>query len=93
MVVENSFGCLKGRWRYLLKRLDLQTSNIPSVVASCVVLVKMYGDHCLQEWVVNTEYMPSLSPQPTGPLNASGNVAPFIRNAIRDSLHVVDRIV
>ena len=96
MVVESSFGCLKGRWRCLLKQLDLQTSNIPNVVASCVVLHNMceiYGDHCLQEWVVNTEYMPSLSPQPTGPHNASGNVAPSIRIAIRDSLHVVDRIV
>ena len=41
MVVENSFGCLKGRWRCLLKRLDLQTSNIPNVVASCVVLLNV----------------------------------------------------
>ena len=39
MVMENSFGRLKGRWRCLLKRLDYcKVEHIISVVASCVVL-------------------------------------------------------
>lgn len=53
MVVENSFGRLKGRWRCLLKRLDLKLENIPHIVASCIVLHNMcelYGDNCLDEW-------------------------------------------
>ena len=27
MVVENAFGCLKGRWRCLVKQLDMEVSN------------------------------------------------------------------
>ncbi|CAM5083781.1 unnamed protein product [Natator depressus] len=38
MVVECAFGCLKGRWRSLLTRLDLSEENIPMVIAACCVL-------------------------------------------------------
>ena len=34
MVVENAFGRLKGRWRYLLKRMDTHVCNAPNIVAS-----------------------------------------------------------
>ena len=37
MIVENSFGKLKGRWRCLLKRMDFKLDNVPHVVAACVV--------------------------------------------------------
>ncbi len=58
MVVENSFGRLKGRWRRLLKRIDSQLPNVPHIVASCVTLhtiCETYGDNCLNEWVVDEE--------------------------------------
>ena len=54
MVVENAFGRLKGRWRCLQKRLDFKLSNVPKVVASCVILhniCELYGDMCLDEWL------------------------------------------
>ena len=55
MVVENAFGCLKGRWRCLLKRIDSNLSKVPNMVSSCVVLhniCEQYGDNCSQDWVV-----------------------------------------
>ena len=53
MVVENSFGRLKGRWRCLLKRLDSDLENVTKIVATCVVLhniCEILGDNCLQKW-------------------------------------------
>ena len=42
MVVEHSYGRLKGRWRCLLKRLDVYISDAPEVVAACCIL------HCIK---------------------------------------------
>ena len=45
MVVENSFGRLKGRWRCLLKRNDMALKHLPNCIASCVVLHNMCEGH------------------------------------------------
>ena len=53
MVVENAFGRLKGQWRCLLKRLDVQVNNAATIVGTCVILhniCEMCGDHCLEAW-------------------------------------------
>ena len=58
MVVENSFGRLKGRWQCLLKRMDFSLMNVPSVVASCVTLhniCERFGDNCLDSWIEERE--------------------------------------
>lgn len=47
MVVESAFGRLKGRWRCLLKRLDVKLDNVTNIVAACGVFHNMcefYGD-------------------------------------------------
>ena len=83
MVVENSFGRLKGRWRCLLKRLDLKLQNVPYVVSACVVLhniCEMYGDDCLMEWVDNPVTFPESLPPTITPNEADD--ANSIRNAI-----------
>ena len=62
MVLENSFGRLKGQLRCLLKRLDVKMQNVPHIVnLACVVLhnmCEMYGDNCLMEWVDDPSTFP-----------------------------------
>ena len=53
MVVENSFGRLKMRWRCLSKRLDCKLNNVINIVAACVTLHNLcetIGDAFLEEW-------------------------------------------
>lgn len=87
MVVENAFGRLKGRWRCLLKRIDVKVSNVPNIVASCVVLhniCEMYGDDCLHEWVATDELSDSTGSSAS--ISTSSTTASTIRDAIKDSL-------
>ena len=41
IVVENAYGCLKARWRRLMKRNDMHVRNIPNVVAVACILHNM----------------------------------------------------
>ena len=45
IVIENAFGRLKGRWRCLLKRTDMDLKNIPNVIARCVILHNICETH------------------------------------------------
>lgn len=38
MCVEKIFGMLKGRWRILLKMIDVHLKNVPKLVSICIVL-------------------------------------------------------
>ena len=55
MCVERAFGMLKGRWRILLKRIDVHLKNVPDLVATCLVLHNMcivFGDtFWKEEWM------------------------------------------
>ncbi|XP_064629252.1 uncharacterized protein LOC135488546 [Lineus longissimus] len=44
MVVENTFGRLKGRWRRILKRSDFKYLNVPSVILACCTLNNLCED-------------------------------------------------
>ena len=89
MVVENAFGRLKGRWRCLLKRLDINLKNVPAVVASCVVLhnlCEMFGDTFREEWdSVDTSQEISLSANSTGTVRSPRAAA--IWDTIKDYIY------
>lgn len=38
MWVEGTFGLLKGRWRILLHRIEMDLDHIPDVVGACILL-------------------------------------------------------
>ena len=84
MVVENSFGKLKGRWRILLKRLDCHLDNVPSIVSACITLHNMcekFNDHCSPDWVCQSPTQPVSQPSNTQQLPSSS--AAIIRDAIK----------
>lgn len=54
MPVERAFGMLKSRFRILLKRCDMLLTNVPRMVATCLVLHNMciiHGDKFDDAWV------------------------------------------
>ena len=54
VVVDHSYHCLKGRWRCLLKRLDMTTCDIPELIAACCVLhniCEIHGDASDEQWM------------------------------------------
>lgn len=58
-VVDTAFTRLKGRWRCLLKKNDIDASNMSKVVVACCVLHNVCenrGDSFLPEW--NTGMVP-----------------------------------
>ena len=58
VVVEHAYGRLKGRWRCLLKRLDVSVRDVPELVAACCVLHNMcevHGDTFNEEWLEGVE--------------------------------------
>ena len=88
MVIENTFGKLKGRWRCLLKWLDFHIDNVPNVVVSCITLhnfCEKVGDHCHPEWITLDEE-PGPTPVTTTTTASHGDAA-SICDAMKESLN------
>ena len=54
MCIERAFKMLKGRWRILLKRIDVNLRSVPELVTTCLVLHNIciiFGDNYWKnEW-------------------------------------------
>ena len=86
MVVENTFGRLKGQWRCLLKRMDFKLENVPHAVSACIVLhmYELYGDNFLEE---RTDHLSTGSLVPPPAPTSSGSIqASDIRDTIMQHL-------
>lgn len=54
VVVEHAYGRLKGRWRCLLKRLDVSVSDVSELILACCVLhniCESHGERFNEEWL------------------------------------------
>jgi len=58
MAVERAFGILKGRWRILLKRIDMPLKHVPDLVTACICLHNLciiHGDEFDMQWAKEAE--------------------------------------
>ena len=72
IVIENTFGQLKGRWRCLIKRLDAKPENTPIIIMACCILHNVCETHSEffdSEWSISTNEYSQPEDIPTG----SGN--------------------
>lgn len=84
IVIENAFGRLKGRWRRLMKKNDMNIDNVPHIIAACCVLhniCEVHGESFDSTWAMEDE---NNLPQPVAPATADGiqNHAKQIRDAL-----------
>ena len=79
VIVENAFGELKGRWHYLLKRMDyFDIEHTTNAVGSCVVLhniCEQLGDVCHPDLIHSTDTSDSSSTPPAAATVADGSAS------------------
>ena len=51
VIVEHAYGRLKGRWRCLLKRIDINVRDVPELVTACTVLHEVRSESFDDEWL------------------------------------------
>ena len=88
MVVECAFGRLKGRWRSLLKRNDINVRFLPTYVATCCVLhniCEIHKDDFNDDWMIEQQGDSSQTRQAAQPSNINSTaMANTIREALSD---------
>lgn len=81
MVVECAFGRLKGRWRCLLKRMDVDLAAVSDIISACCILhniCEIHGENFDDVWLQDTA-----ENYPLVPYNKGNNAQP---SAVRDAL-------
>jgi len=67
VAIEMAFGRLKGRWRILLKRMDINYTFVPNVTSACCILqnfVESRNEQFIQQWLDNVAAAEIMFPQP-----------------------------
>ena len=85
-MVQHGYGRLKGRWRCLLKRLDVDISDVPEVVTACCVLhniCEVHGEEFSDEWLAGVESQASESSSGTAAPSQPQDSAVSIRDALK----------
>ena len=52
MCLEKTFGILKGRWRLRMKRFKVPWTNMPDIIATCIILHNLSIVNNEEEWVL-----------------------------------------
>lgn len=85
--VDCAFGRLKGRWRCLLKKMDVSISRVPTIVSGCCVLHNLcesQGDEFLEDWMEGVEESGELR-EPDIPVLHEGTAEPQnVRRVLAD---------
>ena len=58
MAVERAFGMLKGRWRIILKMIDMSLCSVPGMVTACLYLHNLciiHADKFDMNWARSAE--------------------------------------
>ncbi|CAM4388262.1 unnamed protein product [Lepidochelys olivacea] len=97
MVVECAFGHLKGHWRSLLTRSDLNEINIPIVIAACCVLHNLCeskGKTFMAGWEADANHLAAEYAQPdTRAVRRAQQEALRIRETLKTSFMTVQGIL
>ena len=83
IVVENTFGRLKARWRCLMKQNDMHLSNV--ITACCILhnICELHGETFDNNWLEELQCTCNLSqPTPAAQTDAATGTPHAIRDAI-----------
>ncbi|XP_050033077.3 uncharacterized protein [Dermacentor andersoni] len=89
-IVENAFGRLKARFRFVMKRMECDISNVPIIIRACCVLHNIcehFGDSVSQQWISEAQQYNTIFQQPTHTTDALISTGKNIRAAVAMHFH------